>query len=78
MKWIVENITGKYWLDHLIHQPFKEGMFSNVFSGVLSSSILKKPIKMFKLLNIVLHYGVNVCCMISVTLLHNLDFLPCY
>jgi len=77
MKWIMENITGKCWLDHLIHQPFKAGFFSNVFSGALSSFILKKPIKMFKL-NIVLSFGVNVCCMISVTLLHNLDFLPCY
>lgn len=53
MKWIVENTTGKYWLDHLIYQPFKAGLFSNVFSGALSSFILKKPIKMFKL-NIVL------------------------
>ena len=77
MKWFGENITGKCWLDHLIYQPFKAGLFSNVFSGVLSSLILKS-IKMFKLLNTVLEFGVNISCMILVTLLHNLDFFPCY
>lgn len=74
----MENITGKCWLDHLIRQLFKAGLFSNVFSGVLSSFILKKSIKLFKLLNILLQFGVNVSCMIFVTLLHNLDFFPCY
>lgn len=66
MKWTMENITRKYWLDHLIHQPFKAGLFSNVFSGMLSSFVLKKPIKKFKL-NIVLQLGVNICCMICDT-----------